>query len=264
MRGPRPAAPGFGLARILSKRGICSRSVAAQWIAAGRVRVDGRIVRDPEQRTAHDARIEVGADVEHPHTRAAGQAAAPQALRVLLLNKPRGLVSTRTDEQGRATVYQCLTDPGLPWLAPVGRLDQASEGMLLFATRPDFAEAINHPDRHVPKTYHVQIDRLPDAALLDRLRAGISDRGEALAATSVEVLRQGQRHCWLTITLTEGRNRQIRRMLAQCGSDVLRLVRVAIGGLPLGALGKGQWRWLADAEIALLLASPRSGGGDRG
>lgn len=255
MRGARPVAPGFGLARILSKRGICSRTVAAQWIVAGRVRVDGRIVRDPEQRTALDAHIAVGADVD-AYTGAAGQAAATQDLRVLLLNKPRGLVTTRTDEQGRATVYQCLQDPDLPWLAPVGRLDQASEGMLLFATRPDFAEAINHPARHVPKTYHVQIDRLPDAALLDALRAGICDRGEALQAKAVAVLRLGARYGWLTITLTEGRNRQIRRMLAQCGVGVLRLVRVAIGDLPLGALGKGQWRWLSAADLMLLQASP--------
>lgn len=241
-------ATGYGLARVLSKRGICSRTVAAAWIQAGRVRVEGRVVRDPEQRTAPDAHIEIAP----PAADAAPAEASAQPLRVLMLNKPRGLVTTREDEQGRPTVYQCLRAPELPWLAPVGRLDQASEGLLLFATRPEFAEAINHPDRHVPKTYHVQIDRLADAALLAQLRAGVADRGEALHAHSVEVLRSGQRHCWLAITLTEGRNRQLRRMLAACGAGVLRLVRVAIGDVPLGTLGKGQWRWLDAAEIAAL------------
>lgn len=246
-RSPVPPA-GHGLARILSKRGICSRTVAADWIRAGRVSVAGVVVLDPERRTPLDAEVEVlGLD--------AGIANGP--LRVLMLNKPRGLVTSRADEKGRPTVYQCLDDPGLPWLAPVGRLDQASEGLLLFATRPDFAQRINHPAHHVPKTYHVQIDCVADTAMLESMRGGIADAGEHLRAQQVELLRRGPRHCWLVVTLIEGRNRQIRRMLAALGVGVVRLVRVAIGDLPLGNLAKGAWRWLDAGEVEALLRISR-------
>ena len=169
-----------------------------------------------------------------------------------MLNKPRGLVTTAQDERGRDTVYRCLDGAGLPWLAPVGRLDKTSEGLLLFSNDPAWAAAITDPGRGPSKTYHVQIDRVPEAALPTRLVEGVDDGGEHLRASEVRVLRCGERNAWLEIVLDEGRNRQIRRLLAAFDIDVLRLVRVAIGTLPLGELPKGQWRRLDASEVDAL------------
>jgi 23S rRNA pseudouridine2605 synthase len=240
-RPPAPVtgAPRHGIARMLSKLGLCSRTQAAAWVREGRVAVNGRVVRDPEHpvRQGHDRLAVDGREL-----------AAAERL-YLALNKPRGLVTTASDERGRATVYTCLEGAGLPWLAPVGRLDQASEGLLLMSNDPAWAAGITDPDTGPLKTYHVQVDTLPDAALLSRLEAGILDAGEALSAT---LLRSGIRNAWLEIVLDEGRNRQIRRLLAAHGVGVLRLVRVAIGPITLGELGKGQWRRLDAAEVEAL------------
>jgi len=234
------AAPRHGLARVLSKLGVCSRTQAQALIGAGRVRVDGRIVRDPEAPTdARHARITVDA---------AAVAAAEKVY--LLLNKPRGHVTTASDEHGRDTVYALLRGANLPWLAPVGRLDKASEGLLLFTNDSAWAARLTDPASHIDKTYHVQINALPDAGLLQRLKAGIDDDGEHLSAKSVRELRRGEKNAWLEIVLDEGRNRQIRRLLAAFDIQVLRLVRVAIGPLLLGDLAKGRWRMLSDAEAA--------------
>lgn len=233
-----------GLARIMSKRGLCSRAEAERLVRAGRVRVEDRIEHDPESRTPNDARIVVDA-IE--------AIAAPR--RYLLLNKPRGLVTTRNDEQGRDTVYSLLGDAGDHWLAPVGRLDKASEGALLFTNDSAWAAAITAPGSKLDKTYHVQLDRLADADLLDALRRGVDDNGERLALKSVRELRRGEKHAWLEIVLDEGRNRQIRRVLAAFDLGVLRLVRVAIGPLALGEVGKGKWRDLDEREVAMF-ASP--------
>ncbi|KRA72752.1 hypothetical protein ASD78_14055 [Lysobacter sp. Root667] len=241
------AIPRHGLARVLSKQGLCSRTEAARWIAAGRVAVDGRVVRDPEfpiqrgrQRIAVDGR-----DID-------------QAARLyLMLNKPRGLVTSARDERGRDTVYRCLDGAQwqgapLPWLAPVGRLDQASEGLLLFCNDPEWAARITDPEHGPDKTYHVQIDTIPDADALAALVAGVVEDGEPLRAKSARLLRSGEKNAWLEIVLDEGRNRQIRRLLAASDIGVLRLLRVAIGELALGELGKGQWRMLSAAEVAQL------------
>jgi 23S rRNA pseudouridine2605 synthase len=231
-----------GLARVISKLGLASRTEAARWIADGRVRVDGRIVRDPERPT--DAAAErIALD---------GTEIGAQQRIYLMLNKPRGVVTTAADERGRDTVYALLADAGLPWLAPVGRLDKASEGLLLFSNDSAWAARITAPDSRLDKTYHVQIDRLPDAALLATLDAGVDDRGERLALKSVRELRRGDKNAWLEIVLDEGRNRQIRRVLAAFDIGVLRLVRVAIGTLALGGLAKGAWRALDGSEVAAL------------
>ncbi|KOO77873.1 rRNA pseudouridine synthase [Stenotrophomonas maltophilia] len=223
-----------GLARVLSKAGVCSRSEAARWIAEGRVRVSGRVVRDPEFPIGQPA----------PPIEVDGQPmAAPQRL-YLMLNKPRGVVTTAQDERGRDTVYRCFDGAGLPWIAPVGRLDKASEGLLLFSNDPQWAARLTDPQTGPDKTYHVQVDGLPDAATLAALQAGVEDEGEFLAARAVHVLRRGDKTAWLEVVLDEGRNRHIRRLLAAFDLQVLRLVRVAIGGLLLGDLGKGQWRVL--------------------
>lgn len=240
-----PRAPRYGLARVLSKRGLCSRSEAERMVRAGRVRVDGRLVVDPEFPVTLDAGGIVIAD----------HVAAPVAHRYLMLNKPRGLVTTAQDERGRETVYRCFDDPGLGWIAPVGRLDKASEGLLLFTSDPAWAARITDPTEGPLKVYHVQVDVLADDRLLAALQAGVDDQGEWLKASSARLLRHGERNAWLEIVLDEGRNRQIRRLLTAHGVVVLRLVRVAIGALALGDLGKGQWRALTQAEV-LALAEP--------
>ena len=227
-----------GLARVLSKQGVCSRSEAARWIEEGRVSVDGRIVRDPE------FPIVAGRHV----VRVDGQAPSATPRHYLMLNKPRGLVTTTRDEQGRDTVYRCLEGTGLPWLAPVGRLDKASEGLLLFTNDPEWAARITDPTHGPDKTYHVQVDRVPDEALLEALQAGVDVEGEHLSARHARLLRSGERNAWLEIVLDEGRNRQIRRLLEAFDIRVLRLVRVAIGGIELGTLAKGAWRLLNAQE----------------
>ena len=229
-----------GVARVLSKAGLCSRTQAAAWVREGRVAVNGRIVRDPE------APVRAGVD----RVAVDGRELEARERVYLALNKPRGLVTTASDEKGRDTVYACLAGAGLPWLAPVGRLDQASEGLLLMSNDPAWAAAITDPDTGPDKTYRVQVDAIPDAALLARLLEGVVDDGERLAAKSATLLRSGTRNAWLEIVLDEGRNRQIRRLLAAHGLGVLRLVRVSIGALALGELAKGTWRALTVAEVS--------------
>ncbi len=245
----RVSAPGgtVSLARALSKLGICSRSQAEVAVRDGRVRVNGRRVMDSSTRV-----------VPETDTITLDDTVATASDRTyIMLNKPRGLVTTRSDPRGRATVYDALSDASLPFLGPVGRLDLASEGLLLFSNDTQWANAITSPDGAVRKTYHVQIDRVPDEALLSAVRAGVTDaKGHALAAVRVETLRSGERHGWLLIELDEGKNRQIRRMLDAHGVAVLRLVRVAIGALQLGTLAKGAWRHLSAAEVSQL-ALPR-------
>lgn len=232
-----------GLARVLSKAGLCSRSEAARRVLDGRVSVDGRVVRDPEFPVlASRQNVQVDG------------APLMQAKRwYVVLNKPRGLVTTVRDEQGRDTVYRCFDGAGLPWLAPAGRLDKASEGLLLFSNDPEWAARLTDPSTGPLKTYRVQVDGLPDAAQLAHMCEGVDDAGEHLAAHAVQVLRHGQRTAWLEVVLAEGRNRHIRRLLQVLGFEVLRLVRVAIGPLQLGELAKGQWRELDVAEREALL-----------
>jgi 23S rRNA pseudouridine2605 synthase len=234
--------PHYGLARVLSKRGLCSRSEAARWIAAGRVTVGGQVVRDPE----------FPMQADDPTVRIDGVSALAPLPRYLALNKPRGLVTTAVDERGRDTVYRCFDGAGLGWIAPVGRLDKASEGLLLFSNDPAWAGRITDPATGPDKTYHVQVDAIPDEALLAALVEGVDSDGERLRASSAALLRAGERNAWLEIVLDEGRNRQIRRLLAAFDLEVKRLVRVAIGGLALGDLPKGQWRSLGPEELAAL------------
>ena len=159
--------PYHGVARVISKLGLGSRTQAAEWVRAGRVRVNGRVVRDAE----HPVRQGVDrVDIDGEES-----AAAPRV--VLMLHKPRGLVTTAKDEKGRETVYRCFADAKLPWLAPVGRLDKASEGLLLFSNDPAWAAGITDPARGPPKTYHVQIDRIPAPSLIGRPRARRAGRG---------------------------------------------------------------------------------------
>ena len=173
----------------------------------------------------------------------------------LILNKPRGVVTTASDEKGRATVYDLL-EPGVPWVGPVGRLDKASEGLLLLTNDSGWAAKITDPASHLDKKYHVQIDCVADADLLARITRGCAPEGDSmdsrpvehLRAKSARLLRHGDKHSWLEITLDEGKSRQIRRLLEALQVRVLRLVRVSIGPLDLGNLKKGSARRLTPEE----------------
>lgn len=231
--------PRHGVARVISKLGLASRTQAAEWVGAGRVRVNGRLVRDAEYPVRQGVdRIDIDGAEPAPPTRIA-----------LMLHKPRGLVTTARDERGRDTVYRCFAGAALPWLAPVGRLDKASEGLLLFSNDPAWAARITDPSSGPPKTYHVQIDQLPQAGLMAKLERGIRIEGERLAVRSARTLRTGEKYAWLEIVLEEGRNRHIRRLLEAADVSVLRLVRVAIGPLSLGKLAQGRWRMLTQQEV---------------
>jgi 23S rRNA pseudouridine2605 synthase len=231
----------YGLARVLSKMGLASRTEAARVIKAGAVQVNGKVIRDPE--------YPVLMDVDAVSMN--GAIAKPAVFQVLMLNKPRGLVTTRSDEKQRATVYDCL--PGsMPWMSPIGRLDKASEGLLLFCNDPKWASKITDSETGPDKTYHVQINTLPDAGLIQSMQSGIETDLGFLSAKHIALLRCGEKNAWLEITLDEGRNRQIRRLLEAFDIEVLRLIRTAIGGLKLGDLPKGQCRELTESDLLLL------------
>ena len=232
------------IARALSKLGHCSRAEGERLVAAGRVRVDGTVVLDLNRRVhPESAAIEVDRvrieKVAHVY---------------VALNKPRGVVTTRHDPQARGTVYDSL-GADLPFVGPVGRLDKASEGLLLLTNDTRWGDAIIGPASHVEKTYHVQVRGQPNEATLARLASGVVEpaTGERLDVVRLALLRVGSRSsCWLEIVLDEGKNRHIRRLLAVEELETLRLIRIAIGPLALGTLAKGAWRHLTLDEVQAL------------
>ena len=243
---PRPGATEGGkrvtIARALSKLGFCSRTQGEALVLAGRVTVDGR----------KTTQLETWVDLATSRIAVDGKPVAAETFVYYMLNKPRGLVTTRHDPQGRPTVYDCLNHLDHAHLSPVGRLDKASEGLLLFTNDTEFAQALLDPETHVSKTYHVQIDRLVTPDKLEAFIAGVEHDGDRLQARRADILREGDKNAWLDIELDEGRNRQIRRMLETLDIEVLRLVRVAIGDLPLGDLPKGEVRALTGDEVQML------------
>ena len=227
-----------GLARALSKLGYCSRSQAGELIRAGHVKLNGAVRHDPETPT-HPGKDRI--QVDH------APLAASERI-YLILNKPRGVVTSASDEKSRATVYAHLPK-NLPWVAPVGRLDKASEGLLLLTNDSEWAARLTAPETHLNKTYHVQINAFGDLRLLLNLREGIrTNDGDFLRVKDARNLRRGERNSWLEIVLDEGKNRHIRRLLEHFNLEVLRLVRVAIGPLALGELKKGATRALTTEE----------------
>lgn len=218
-------------------------------IRAGRVRLNEGVRFDPET-PVHLTRDRILVD-DRP-------AEAREKI-YLMMNKLRGLITTASDEKGRDTVYSLLGGSALaaeevfPWVSPVGRLDKASEGLLLLTNDSEWGARVAAPETDLKKTYHVQIAKVADDKLIASLVAGVnvagkSCAGETLSAAQARLLRSGQKNCWLEIILDEGKNRQIRRMMQALGIEVLRLVRVAIGPLELGKLAKGDCRPLTSDE----------------
>jgi len=227
-----------GLARVLSKLGYCSRSKAFELIRAGRVQVNGAVRRNPESPV----------NLEKDRVQIDGKRIQAEAKLYFAMNKSRGVVTTAGDEKGRKTVYDFL-GKNLPHLSPVGRLDKASEGLLLFTNDSEWAARLLAPETHVNKTYHVQIGVVADQSLIDSLGKGVKiGDGDFLQVKGLKVIRSGQKNSWLEIMLDEGKNRHIRRMLEAHGIEVMRIIRVAIGPLPLANLAKGQSRELTPTE----------------
>ena len=248
---PEQSTRRIGLARAMSKLGYSSRSHAAELIRAGHVSLNGNVIRNPQTPVR----------LERAHITVDDEPIGVAEKVYLMMNKQRGLVTTASDEKGRETVYAALraafrgesTDRTLPWVAPVGRLDKATEGLLLLTNDSEWGARIAAPETHLDKTYHVQIGTVTNDAFVQSLLQGFDTKdGQVLRAKRARRLRAGQKNCWLEIILDEGKNRQIRRMMEAMGVEVLRLVRVAIGPLQLGELAKGAYRALSEGEKRML------------
>jgi pseudouridine synthase len=229
------------LERVFSKAGLGSRTDARSWIGAGRVRVNGKVVEDPDQW------VDLGKD----RVTLDGKPLRAAEKRYILLYKPKGYLTTWRDPEGRPTVYDLAADAGT-WLSPVGRLDLDTSGLLLLTNDTDFAERIANPDRKVPKTYQVKAATLLTGEQIEKLRRGVELSDGPTRPAEVRRLRDGPKHTFLEIAITEGRNRQVRRMLEAVGSKVSKLVRTAIGPIRIGELPIGKWRDLSGDEVRAL------------
>ena len=241
----RPRAEGVKklktLERVFSKAGLASRTDARSWIGAGRVRVNGKLVQNPDH----------WVDLDHDRVTLDGRPLRAQQKTYLLLYKPKGYLTTYRDPEGRATVYDLLADFGA-WLSPVGRLDLDTSGLLLMTNDTDFAERVTNPEHKVPKTYQVKASALLADEQLDLLRRGVELSDGPTAPAVVIRLRDSGKYTHLEMTITEGRNRQVRRMVEAVGSKVLKLVRTAIGPIRIGDLAIGKWRKLTEDEVKAL------------
>jgi pseudouridine synthase len=233
------------LDRVLSRFGLASRSAAREAILAGRVKVNGGVVRDPERWT--DPRREA-VHLDGKRLR--------QARKVyLLFYKPKGVITSHGDPACRKTVYQCL-GAEVPWVSPVGRLDKDTSGLLILTNDTDFANHVTDPESKVSKTYLVKANMLVGDELLSRLSQGIElKRGDWAQPQSVRRVEDRGKYSWLEIVLTEGKNREVRRLLEAVGLSVLKLVRTRIGPCTLDGLQVGKWRDLRPSEISRLSAS---------
>jgi len=229
------------LERVLSKAGVGSRTEARAWIAAGRVKVNGNVTRDPDQ----------WIDLERDRVRFDNRPLEARERLYVLLYKPTGYLTTYKDPEGRPTVYDLIADVGT-FLSPVGRLDLDTSGLLLMTNDNQFAERVTNPDSHVPKTYLVKASALLTDEQLQRLREGIELSDGPTRPATVTRLRDSARFTHFEITLTEGRNRQVRRMVEALGARVLKLVRVRIGSIAIGPLPIGKWRLLTRDEVDAL------------
>ena len=246
--GGAAARPLKTLDRALSKAGLGSRSDARRWIAAGRVRVNGKLVQTP------DHWVDLGRD----RVTLDGKPATARKKTYILLYKPAGYVTTCRDPQGRPTVYDLLRDVG-EFVFPAGRLDLDTSGLLILTNDSQFAEQITNPGYKVPKTYLVKTATLLDAAALETLRRGVTLSDGPTRPAQVAHLRDSGSKTFLEITIREGRNRQVRRMIEAVGSKVLKLVRVSIGPVRIGSLKIGTWRGLTPGELRSLVKGTRTG-----
>jgi pseudouridine synthase len=239
------------LERVISKAGLGSRVEARTWVHAGRVQVNGRVVENPDH----------WVDMERDRVTLDGKPLEARSRVYVLLYKPTGYLTTYKDPQGRPTVYDLIEDVGT-FVSPVGRLDLDTSGLLLMTNDNQFAERVTNPASHVPKTYLVKASLLLNDAQLQQLRDGIELSDGPTRPAVVTRVRDSAKYTHFEITLTEGRNRQVRRMVEALGAVVLKLVRVRIGPLRIGTLPIGKWRQLTRAEVeALMPASSRRAGG---
>lgn len=229
------------LERVLSKAGVGSRVEARSWIHAGRVTVNGKLMRNPDH----------WIDMARDRVRLDDKPLVARERLYLLLYKPAGYLTTYKDPQGRPTVYDLIADVGT-FLSPVGRLDLDTSGLLLMTNDTRFAERVTNPMSHVPKTYLVKASTPLSDAQLQQLRDGVELSDGPTRPAVVSRVRDSAKYTHFEITLTEGRNRQVRRMVEVLDSRVLKLVRVKIGPLVIGTLPIGKWRRLTAAEVASL------------
>jgi 23S rRNA pseudouridine2605 synthase len=233
------------LDRVLSRFGIVSRTKAREAILAGRVMINGRVARDPDRWT-------------HPHKDTVhidGKRVRQTRRTYLLFYKPKGVITSHGDPAGRKTVYDCLSKD-VSWVVPVGRLDKDTSGLLLLTNDTDFANHVSDPASQVQKTYLVKANTLVNDELIERLAAGLSlTRGDRAQPLGVRRVEDRGKYTWLEIVLTEGKNREVRRMLEAVGLKALKLVRTRIGPCTLEGLQVGEWRDLTRTEISRLFRS---------
>ncbi|HTC34692.1 MAG TPA: pseudouridine synthase [Bryobacteraceae bacterium] len=229
------------LDRVLSKAGLGSRTEARKWIGSGRVKVNGKLVQTPDH-WVDFARDKVTLD---------DRLVEPGQQIYLLLYKPTGYLTTFKDPEGRPTVYDLIQDTGR-WVVPVGRLDQDTSGLLLLTSDTQFAERVTNPDYKIPKTYLVKASTLLTDEQLQQLRAGVALSDGPTKSAEVKRVRDSAKYSFIEITIHEGRNRQVRRMIEALGSKVLKLVRIQIGALRIGDLPIGRYRELTSPEVAML------------
>jgi 23S rRNA pseudouridine2605 synthase len=234
------------LNRALSKLGILSRAEATMAIQAGRVAVNGRIVRNPHVPVVPE-RIRITVD---------DAARVRAGRRTIAFHKPRGVISTRRDPEGRSTIYDVL-GPSARDLVPIGRLDLATSGLILLTTDTQLANWITDPANAVPRVYLVSVRGRIGNDAARRLVEGVDDRSETLRASAVKIRKASSRESHLTVELVEGKNREIRRLFDAIGYEVIRLKRVRVGGIELGSLAAGEWRRLSAGEIARAFPAAR-------
>ncbi len=229
------------LERSLSKLGLASRSQTRKMIAEGRITVNGRVVRDPLFPVSL-SKDRITLDGNRPQR---------QSKEVIMLYKPGSVVTTKSDEKGRRTVFDLLPEE-LQTLHPVGRLDMATTGLLLLTNDTKFSDHLTDPANALVRTYVVTVDGLVTEEEVQTLARGVMDQGEVLKPATLTLRKSSNRESHLVMTLTEGKNREIRRLFEALGHEVRRLKRVSFGTLTLGDLQPGQFRSLTPEEISRL------------
>jgi 23S rRNA pseudouridine2605 synthase len=241
--------PRVTLDRILSRAGIASRTTTRDWISAGRVKVNGKVIRDPNHW------VETGKDVVHFDE----MKLRPEKKLYIALNKPTGVITSHGDTQGRPTVYDYLKKLN-GWVFPVGRLDLDTSGLLILTNDTEFGDRLLSPNCKIPKTYHVKVTGNVGAEEYARLENGMHiGRGEFTGPATVHEVRRSEKYTWFELTISEGKNRQVRRMCKAIGHRVVKLVRFRIGTFELGTLPVGTFVKLERADLTRLLSTGRGG-----